>query len=93
MMGQAASRGQDLEIADALKLLEQLDLAGKLERGDVMSEPVTAAGVERGGDYISPAKDNRKALHENIERVFDGPASRHPAPKKRTGASNSAASK
>ena len=37
-----------------------------------MSEPVTAAGVERGGDYISPAKDNQKALHENIERV-DGP--------------------
>ena len=37
-----------------------------------MSEPVAAAGVERGGDYISPAKDNQKALHENIERV-DGP--------------------
>jgi hypothetical protein len=31
MMGQAASRGQDLEIADALKLLEQLGLTGKLE--------------------------------------------------------------
>ena len=36
MMGQAASRGQDLEITDAPKLLGQLDLTGKLVAGDVM---------------------------------------------------------
>jgi hypothetical protein len=50
-----------------------------------MSEPVTAAGVERDRDYVSPGKDNQKALRENIESAFDEPVSRRPAPKKRTG--------
>jgi predicted transposase YbfD/YdcC len=37
VMGHAASRGKGMEIPDALKLLEQLDLTGKIVTGDACS--------------------------------------------------------
>jgi predicted transposase YbfD/YdcC len=76
MLGQTASRGQGLEIPDALKLLEQLDLTGKVVTGDAIfcQKSTTTTIVDRGGDYIFPVKDNQKGLRENIELAFAQPA-------------------
>ena len=64
-----------MEIPDALKLLEQLDLTGKIVTGDAMfcQKSITAKIVERGGDYILPVKDNQKNLREDIETAFNEP--------------------
>lgn len=64
-----------MEIPDALKLLEQLDLTGKIVTGDAMfcQKSITARIVERGGDYILPVKDNQKTLREDIETAFNEP--------------------
>jgi predicted transposase YbfD/YdcC len=75
MLGQTASRGQGFEIPDALKLLDELDLTGKLVTGDAIfcQKSTTTTIVERGGDYIFPVKDNQKGLRENIEMAFEEP--------------------
>ena len=75
VLGHAASRGKGLEIPDALKLLEQLDLTGKIVTGDAMfcQKSITAKIVERGGDYLLPVKDNQKNLREDIETAFNEP--------------------
>jgi hypothetical protein len=75
VLGHAASRGKGLEIPDALKLLEQLDLTGKIVTGDAMfcQKSITAKIVERGGDYLLPVKDNQKNLRADIETAFNEP--------------------
>jgi DDE_Tnp_1-associated/Transposase DDE domain len=75
VLGHAASRGKGMEIPDALKLLEQLDLTGKIVTGDAMfcQKSITAKIVERGGDYLLPVKDNQKNLREDIETAFNEP--------------------
>ncbi len=75
VLGHAASRGKGMEIPDALKLLQQLDLTGKIVTGDAMfcQKSITAKIVERGGDYILPVKDNQKNLREDIETAFNEP--------------------
>jgi len=75
MLQQEASRGKGLEIPDALKLLERLDLKGKVVTGDAMfcQKSITAKIVERGGDYVLPIKDNQKTLKENVETAFNAP--------------------
>jgi hypothetical protein len=75
MLQQEASRGKGLEIPDALKLLERLDLKGKVITGDAMfcQKSITAKIVERGGDYVLPIKDNQKTLRENVETAFNAP--------------------
>ncbi len=66
-----ASRGKGTEIPDALKLLGQLDLNGKIVTGDVMfcQKSIVAKIVEEGGDYISSIKDNQKNLQERLGRA------------------------
>ena len=75
VLGHAASRGKGMEIPDALTLLEQLNLTGKIVTGDAMfyQKSITAKIVERGGDYILPVKDNQKNLREDIETAFNEP--------------------
>jgi len=75
ILGLEASRGKGMEIPDALKLLERLDLTGKIVTGDAMfcQKTIAAKIVERGGDYIFPVKDNQKNLHEAIETAFNEP--------------------
>ena len=70
-----ASRGKGLEIPDALKLLERLDLTGKIVTGDAIfcQKSIAAKIVERGGDYIFPVKDNQKTLRQDIETAFNEP--------------------
>ncbi len=75
VVGHEASRGKGMEIPDALKLLERLDLTGKIVTGDAMfcQKSITAKIVERGGDYLLPVKDNQKNLREDIETAFNEP--------------------
>ena len=75
VLGHEASRGKGLEIPDALKLLERLDVKGKIVTGDAIfcQKSITAKIVERGGDYVLPVKDNQKALRQDIETAFNEP--------------------
>ena len=82
MLQQEASRGKGLEIPDALKLLERLDLKGKVVTGDAMfcRKSIAAKIVARGDDYVLPIddyvlpiKDNQKTLRENVETAFNEP--------------------
>ena len=75
IVGHEASRGKGLEIPDALKLLERLDLTGKIVTGDAIfcQKSIASKIVERGGDYIFPVKDNQKTLRQDIETAFNEP--------------------
>jgi hypothetical protein len=75
IVGHEASRGKGLEIPDALKLLERLDLTGKIITGDAIfcQKSIATKIVERGGDYIFPVKDNQKTLRQDIETAFNEP--------------------
>ena len=75
ILGNEASRGKGMEIPDALKLLDRLDLKGRIVTGDAMfcQKSIVAKIVEKGGDYVLPVKDNQKNLRENIQTAFDEP--------------------
>ena len=75
IVGHEASRGKGLEIPDALKLLERLDLTGKIITGDAIfcQKSIATKIVDRGGDYIFPVKDNQKTLRQDIETAFNEP--------------------
>lgn len=75
VLGHEASRGKGLEIPDALKLLERLDLKDKIVTGDAIfcQKSITAKIAERGGDYVFPVKNNQKTLKDNIETAFNEP--------------------
>ena len=70
-----ASRGKGMEIPDALKLLDQLDLKDKIVTGDAMfcQKSIVAKIAEKGGGYVFPVKDNQKNLRENIATAFNEP--------------------
>ncbi|HUI21893.1 MAG TPA: ISAs1 family transposase [Methylocella sp.] len=67
--------GKGFEIPDALRLLERLDLKGKIVTGDAIfcQKSITAKIIERGGDYVFPVKDNQKSLKDDIETAFNAP--------------------
>jgi len=75
VLGHEASRGKGMEIPDALKLLDRLDLQGKIVTGDAIfcQKSITAKIVEQEGDYVFPVKDNQKNLRENIQTAFNEP--------------------
>jgi hypothetical protein len=75
ILGNEASRGKGMEIPDALKLLDRLDLKGRIVTGDAMfcQKSIVAKIVEKGGNYVLPVKDNQKNLRENIQTAFDEP--------------------
>jgi len=72
----AASRGKGLEIPDALRLLDTLELDGRIITGDAIFCQKAIAGkiTEGGGDFVFPVKDNQKDLRDNIETAFKWPA-------------------
>ena len=75
MLSHESSRGKGLEIPDALKLLERLDLKGKIVTGDAIfcQKSITTKIVENGGNYVFPIKDNQRTLRENVETAFEEP--------------------
>ncbi|WP_419737770.1 ISAs1 family transposase [Ruegeria sp.] len=74
-VGHTSSRGKGMEIPDALRLLNQIDLAGQIVTGDAIfcQKTVTSKVVERGGDYVFPVKNNQKDLRGEIETAFKTP--------------------
>ena len=75
VLGHEASRGKGLEIPDALKLLERLDVKGKIVTGDAIfcQKSIVAKIVARGGDYLLPVKDNQMTLRHDIKTAFNEP--------------------
>jgi hypothetical protein len=71
----ASKDGKGMEIPDALKLLDQLDLKDKIVTGDAMfcQKSIVAKIAEKGGGYVFPVKDNQKNLRENIATAFNEP--------------------
>ncbi len=75
MLGHAASRGKGLEILDALAVLQQRDLRGKVVTGDALlcQKNIAATVVKQGGDYVFPVKDNQEQLKDDIMTAFEMP--------------------
>jgi predicted transposase YbfD/YdcC len=73
--GHEASRGKGMEIPDALELLDQLDLSGKIVTGDAMfcQKAIVGKIADKGGGYVFPVKDNQKTLREDIVTAFNEP--------------------
>ena len=74
-VGHTSSRGKGREIPDALRLLENIDIQGKVVTGDAIfcQKTITSRIVEEGGDYLFPVKGNQKDLCEEIETAFQEP--------------------
>lgn len=60
------------EISAAPRVLNSLDLRGKIVTGDAMfaQRELSLQIVEMGGDYIWTVKDNQSALRQDIELLF-----------------------
>ena len=54
-----------MEIPDAMRLLEKINLEGMIVTGDAMfcQKTIPYRIVEKGGDYVLPVKKNQKDLH------------------------------
>lgn len=61
------------EIAVAPRILQMIDLQGKVVVGDALhtQRGLSAQIVEAGGDYCWTVKDNQPSLREAIERFFE----------------------
>lgn len=70
-----ASRGKGMEIPDALKLLDRIDLKDKIVTGDALfcQKAIAEKISERGGDYVFPVKKNQKNLLDDIQTAFNQP--------------------
>lgn len=72
VLKQVAVAGKENEISAAPRVLQALDLPGKIVTGDAMfaqrglSQQVVAAG----GDYVWTVKDNQPQLRADIEELF-----------------------
>jgi hypothetical protein len=75
IIGSAASHSKGMEIPDALKLLDQLDLRGKVVTGDAMfcQKKLMEKIAEKEGDYLFPVKGNQGNLEEAIATAFREP--------------------
>jgi predicted transposase YbfD/YdcC len=72
VLAQAAVETKENEIVAAPRVLEQVEIAGKVITGDALhtQRAISALIVERGGHYIWPVKTNQLRLYEDIERLF-----------------------
>jgi predicted transposase YbfD/YdcC len=79
VLAQAAVDTKENEIVAAPRILEQVEIAGKVITGDAIhtQRAISAMIVARGGHYIWPVKTNQPRLYEDIERLF---APDHPKP-------------
>jgi len=74
-LGHSSSRGKGMEIPDAMRLLEKINLEGMIVTGDAIfcQKTITSRIIEKGGDYVLPVKRNQKDLHEEIATAFNEP--------------------
>ena len=75
VVGQVSSKGKGLEIPDAVRLLESIDLKGVIVTGDAMftQSSLTKIITEKGGHYVLPLKNNQKSLKDAVELALDDP--------------------
>ena len=64
---------EENEIAVAPKILQMVNLQGKVVVGDALhtQRAISTQIVEAGGDYCWTVKDNQRTLREAIERFFE----------------------
>jgi predicted transposase YbfD/YdcC len=76
---QVAVAGHENELSAAPRLLQRLDLRGKVVTGDALftQRELSVQIVEAGADYIWLAKDNQPHLREAIAQLF-APQTRSP---------------
>ena len=69
---QVATGGKGKEISAVPRLLNCLDLRGKVVAGDALytQRALSIQILEAGGDYIWFVKDNQPGLREDIEQLF-----------------------
>ncbi|WP_419906230.1 ISAs1 family transposase [Hoeflea sp.] len=74
-VGHVSSRGTGREIPDALRLIDRLDLEGRIITGDAVfcQKTITSRIVDKGADYVLTVKKNQENLHEEIETAFKEP--------------------
>ena len=72
VLAQVAVAGRENEISAAPRLLEAIDLRGKVVSGDAMltQRELSRQVVERGGDYLWSVKDNQPQLRADIATRF-----------------------
>lgn len=70
---QVAVESKENEIVAAPRLLEALDLRGKVVRGDALhtQRALSIQILEAGGDYVWQVKENQPTLLSDIQEVFD----------------------
>jgi predicted transposase YbfD/YdcC len=69
---QMTVNGKSNEITAAPRVLECLDLRGKVVTGDAMhaQRELSAQIVKAGGDYVWSVKDNQSELRQDIQTLF-----------------------
>jgi predicted transposase YbfD/YdcC len=72
VLAQATVDHKENEIPAASRVLEQVELTGKVITADALhtQRAISAAIVAAQGDYIFPVKDNQPRLLEDIQRLF-----------------------
>ena len=72
VLAQVGVDRKENEITAAPRVLEQVDLAGKVVTGDALlaQRKPSRQIVEKGGDFIWPIKDNHPRLLADIEQLF-----------------------
>jgi predicted transposase YbfD/YdcC len=72
VLWQVAVGSKENEISAAPRVLQAIDLTGKVVTGDAMFAQVELSRqvVEAGGDYLWTVKDNQPSVRESIETLF-----------------------
>lgn len=67
--------GKENEITAAPKLLQQMDLKGRIVSGDAMftQRKISIQIIAQGGDYLWFVKDNQPTLRSDVEQFFVPP--------------------
>lgn len=81
LLGQRATEGAPGEGAALVELLALLELEGATVTTDAgnCSRAVARAVREAGADYLLCLRGNRRALHDRVRALFEGPGPRPPA--------------
>ena len=74
-LAQLAVEGKSNEIPALAKLLDLLDVKGRVVTADAMhaQRETAAAVVARSGDYALALKGNQETLHGDVAEYFDNP--------------------
>ena len=77
VLAQVEVNGKENEVSTAPRLLDAIDLRGKVVTADAMltQRQLSAQIVESGGEYVWNVKDNQPQLREDIATLFEDESS------------------